>query len=215
MTSVTNSETDLMTAEPGDVHPPQLVVNWHNPPVRLWTVQHRAVLESLASAGQLVGDWARVMSPSFRPAYEAMVAEMGRRGVDCAGRPPLWAWFGPDTRDDQVALTAELLLCPDGPEEYGRYVVLDLDVPDEFAVLSAYDRWNDFLEAAMFGEGPPTMDWSIDQGEYDISYAAGVQACLPHLLRPWVLGSRPLEPSSDEPEQVPAVDHTTSHLDPS
>ncbi|MDP9869573.1 MULTISPECIES: DUF3841 domain-containing protein [Streptosporangium] len=173
--------------------------------MRLWTVQHRAVLGPLEDIGELVGDWARVMSPSFRPAYEEMVAEMARRGIDCAGRPPLWAWPGPDTRDDRVALTAEMLLNPEGPEEYDRYVVLDLDVPDESVVLSSYGRWNDFLEAVFMGGSPPSMDWSIDQDELDGPTYARVQACFPRLAGPWVLGVRPLEPSSDEPEEAPCV----------
>ncbi|WP_433235211.1 DUF3841 domain-containing protein [Streptosporangium sp. CA-135522] len=174
--------------------------------MRLWTVQHRAVLEALNDTGELVGDWARVMSPSFRPAYEEMVAEMARRGLDCAGHPPLWAWHGPDTRDDRVALTAELLLNPGDPEEYDRYVVLDLDVPDEFVVVSSYGRWNDFLEAIFMGQSAPNMDWSIDRDEFDEPVGCRVQACLPRIAGPWVLSVRPLEPSSsDEPEETPCA----------
>ncbi|MGW2160375.1 DUF3841 domain-containing protein [Nonomuraea sp. NPDC001699] len=175
--------------------------------MRLWTVQHRMVLESLQDSGELVGDWTRVLSHSCRPAYEEMVAEMARRGIDCAGRPPLWAWPGPDTRDDRVALTAELLLNPDGPEEYDRYVVLDLEVPDEFVVLSSYGRWNNFLEEIFFrGDSSPRMDWSIDQDELDEQADGRVQACLPRVAGPWVLSVRPLEPSSlDEPEETPCT----------
>lgn len=162
------------------------------------------VLESLEDGGELVGDWARVLSRSYRPAYEEMVAEMARRGIGCSGRPPLWAWPGPDTRDDRVALTAELLLNPDGQEEYDRYVILDLDVPDEFVVLSSYGRWNNFLEAIFMSDGSPSMDWSIDQDELDESAYWRVQACLPCVAGPWVLSVRPLEPSSlDEPEETP------------
>lgn len=162
------------------------------------------VLESLEDGGELAGDWARVLSHSYRPAYEEMVAEMARRGIDCAGQPPLWTWLGPDTRDDRVALTAELLLNPDGLEDYDRYVVLDLDVPDEFVVLSSYGRWNDFMEAIFMGDGSPCMDWSIDQDELDEQTRGRVQACLPRLAGPWVLSVRPLQPSSlDQPERTP------------
>jgi hypothetical protein len=129
-----------------------------------------------------------------------MVAEMARRGVDCAGRPPLWAWAGPDTRDDRVALTAELLVCPESPEDYDHYVVLDLDVPDEFVVLSSYQCWNDFLEA--LSTGSPTMDWSIGPEEFDEPAYCGVQASFPRLRAPWVLSARPFEPSSDEQDAI-------------
>ncbi|WP_214324579.1 DUF3841 domain-containing protein [Nonomuraea sediminis] len=170
--------------------------------MRLWTVQHRAVLKSLEDTGELAGDWTRVMSPSFSPAYREMVAEMARRGLDCAGRPPLWAWHGPDTRDDRVALTAELLLNPQSPQEYELYAVLDLDVPDEFVLLSSYGRWNDFMEAIMFTrKSSPAMDWSIDPEEFGASISWRVQACLPRIAGTWVLGVRPLEPLSDEPEE--------------
>ncbi|GAA3182843.1 DUF3841 domain-containing protein [Nonomuraea roseoviolacea] len=163
--------------------------------MRLWTVQHRVVPEALAAAGEVTGDWGRVLSPSYRPAYEEMTAEMARRGLDCAGRPPLWAWHGPDTRDDRVALTAELLLNPATPQEYERYAVLDLDVPDEVVMLSSYARWNDFMETLFLGRGSPAMDWSIDAEEYGGPAGFRVQACLPRLAAPWVLGVRPLEPS--------------------
>ncbi|GAA2698094.1 hypothetical protein GCM10010412_093500 [Nonomuraea recticatena] len=156
------------------------------------------VVEKLEQAGEVVGDWTTVTSRSYVPAYREMVAEMARRGIDCAGRPPLWAWLGPDTRDERVAVTAELLLCPEGPEEYARYVVLDLEVPDEFVVLSSYGRWNDFMEATLFGPSSPSMDWTIERSE--LAAAGRVQACLPRLAEPWVLGVRPLEPSLDKPE---------------
>ncbi|CAL9625466.1 hypothetical protein SUDANB95_05918 [Actinosynnema sp. ALI-1.44] len=146
--------------------------------MRLWTVQHAAVLDVLASAGELVGEWDRVV-PQWRPAYRVVAA---RLGVD---RPPVWAWRGPDTRDGRVALTAELLL---GDHRAG-FAVLDLDVPDDVVVLSSYRRWNDFLDAVVFGPGPARMDWTLDPDE---PTHATVQACLPVLRASWVLGSRDL-----------------------
>ncbi|WP_443729308.1 hypothetical protein, partial [Sphaerisporangium perillae] len=98
---------------------------------------------------------------------------------------------------------------PDGPEEYDRYVVLDLDVPDEFVVLSSYGRWNDFLEAIFMSDSSPRMDWSIDQDELDEQTDGRVQACLPRVAGPWVLSIRPLKPSSlDEPEETPCTVET-------
>jgi hypothetical protein len=164
--------------------------------MRLWTVQHRAVLELLEDAGELFGDWDRIMVRNYRACYQEMVAEMARRGLVSGGRPPVWAWAGPDTRDNRVALAAEALLCPQTPEEYARYVVLDLDVPDEVVLLSSYGRWNDFMEAIIFGEESPAMDWSIGREELN-----GVQACLPRVAAGWVLGVRPLEPFRPEEEK--------------
>ncbi|MEU4407296.1 DUF3841 domain-containing protein [Streptosporangium sp. NPDC023963] len=165
--------------------------------MRLWTVQHRAVLKSLEDAGELVGDWDRIMAGNYRACYEEMVAEMARRGLDSEGRPPVWAWAGPDTCDNGVALAAEMLLCPQTPEEYARYVVLDLDVPDEVVLLSSYGRWNDFMYAIIMGEGAPDMDWAIDREELD-----GTQACLARVAARWVLGARPLEPFRPEEEEA-------------
>ncbi|GII95388.1 DUF3841 domain-containing protein [Sinosporangium siamense] len=159
--------------------------------MRLWTVQHHTVPAILETTGELAGDWAKIMVSSYAPAYREMVAEMARRGVDCAGRPPIWAWTGPDTRDADVVLTAELLLGPTTAEEYATYVILDLIVPDEIVVLSSYGRWNTYLDAILFGEGPPYMDWTIDPHEQD--EPGRVQACLPVLKRSWVLNARPFE----------------------
>ncbi|MFI6509850.1 DUF3841 domain-containing protein [Streptosporangium sp. NPDC050855] len=164
--------------------------------MRLWTVQHRAVLESLEDAGELLGDWDRIMVRNYRACYQEMVAEMVRRGLVGGDRPPVWAWAGPDTRDNRVALVAEALLCPQTPEEYARYVVLDLDVPDEVVLLSSYGRWNEFMEAVILGEESPVMDWSIGREELN-----GVQACLPRVAAGWVLGVRPLEPFRPEEEE--------------
>ncbi|WP_432096558.1 DUF3841 domain-containing protein [Streptomyces sp. bgisy100] len=167
--------------------------------MRLWTVQHHHAVPALEEAGRLVGDWQRV-SPTWRSAYELMVGEMRQRGIDCAGRPPMWAWAGPDTRDERVTVTVELLLSLHEWEQ--GVVVLDLDVPDELVLLSSYSGWNDLLEAVLTGAASPVMDWSVGPDDLHDPVQCGVQACLPFIHPSWVRGIRPIERPADEAEEA-------------
>ncbi|MFG2142073.1 DUF3841 domain-containing protein [Streptomyces sp. NPDC048650] len=159
--------------------------------MQLWTAQHRAVVEVLEETGRLVGEWDRV-EPSLCPVYQVMVAEMLRRGIDCEGRPPVWAWAEPDTRDIRVLETARLLLS-DNDFDRGA-VVLDLDVPDEYVLRSSYASWNEVHFGFLSGERPPAMNWSIAPDEESDPDACRIQACLPMVHRSWVRGIRPIDP---------------------
>ncbi|MFG2194240.1 hypothetical protein [Streptomyces sp. NPDC048639] len=167
--------------------------------MRLWTVQHHGAVPVLEKSGLLTGDWSRVAS-GLRPGYELMLAEMRRRGIDSAGRPPVWAWAGPDSRDGRVLETARSLLSPLEWEQ--GVVVLDLEVPDELVVTSAYGWWNDVLAAVLSGEPLPSMDFSTgpeDEREDEFR----IQAVLPLVRLDWVRTSRPLEPPADLVEAWP------------
>lgn len=48
-------------------------------------------IEQLQHEGILVGDWSRV-APGTERAYGRMVEVMTERGIDCRGKPPVWAW---------------------------------------------------------------------------------------------------------------------------
>lgn len=159
--------------------------------MRLWTAQHRDVVGVLERTGRLVGDWDLVPA-SWRPAYRVMAAEMGRRGIDCAGRPPVWAWPEPDTQDSRVAVTARLLLSD--LQFAAGVVVLDLEVPDVHVLRSSYSAWNLLLCGFLDGEPSPAMDWAIAPEEENDPDQVSVQACLPLLHRSWVRGIRPIEP---------------------
>ncbi|WP_433859287.1 DUF3841 domain-containing protein [Streptomyces kronopolitis] len=159
--------------------------------MRLWTAQHRDVVGVLDRTGRLVGDWDLVPS-SWRPAYRVMAAEMARRGLDCAGRPPVWAWPEPDTRDSRVELTARLLLSD--LQFAAGVVILDLEVPDAYVLRSSYSAWNDLLCEYLDGARSPAMDWAIAPEEENDPDRVRVQACLPLLRHSWVRGIRPIEP---------------------
>lgn len=105
--------------------------------MRLWTVQLRAVIEELERTGFLVGDW-KYVEPSWRPAYRVMTDEMLRRGIDCEGRPPVWAWMGADSGEENVLMTARMLLS-DADFDSGVGVV-DVEVPDELVLRTSYSQ---------------------------------------------------------------------------
>lgn len=135
----------------------------------LKTFQPRARLRELECTGRLVGDWDRV-DPFYLPAYRDMVAAMEERGIDCQGRPPVWAWSGP------VTLTDAFLLLDEDHDLRRGYVTITVDAPPELVLLSDYGAFNDALDARTpWVPGPlPT--------------SVVLQAVIPYLDGAWVSG---------------------------
>lgn len=117
---------------------------------------------------------------------------MLRRGIDCEGRPPVWAWRGADSGEENVLMTARMLLS-DADFDSGVGVV-DMEAPDDLVLRSSYFQWNELLSRVLSGEQSPAMDWSIDPEEEDTTEEFQVQACLPLLRGSWARGSRPIDP---------------------
>lgn len=132
----------------------------------------------------VVGNW--------RGAYGEMVAEMGRRGIDCGGAAPVWCWPGRAWRRGAVRTSARMLL-GDHEWAHGRWL-LRLDVPDEVTLATSYAVWNEYLGYATgFQDQPERMDWSGRKTwEFD-----EIQVCVPELRREWVVGARPYPPEAD------------------
>lgn len=162
--------------------------------MRLWTLQAPEVVAELRATGRYRGDWA-VVQGNFRPAYRDVVAEMGRRGIDCAAAAPIWCW----TSGSPVRRTAGLLL-GDHEWAHGRWL-LALTVPDELTMATSYAVWNDYLGYTMgFLDGPERMDWAGTP----VSAWDELQVTIPELRREWVRRARALPPDAETAARIAA-----------
>ncbi|GAB2633027.1 DUF3841 domain-containing protein [Nocardia goodfellowii] len=162
--------------------------------MRLWTLQAPEVVRALRSAGSYQADWELVI-PNWRPAFQDMVEEMRRRGIDCAAAPPIWCWRGRARQRRAVRSTANSLL-GDHEWAHGRWL-LTLDVPDKQILATSYAAWNDYLGfrggyATDLVEGPHRMDWTTRlHSPWD-----AMQYTIPELRLDWLVRARAYPPDT-------------------
>ena len=110
--------------------------------VRLWTLQEIAVWEALRRTGHLYVDPdLRELDPSFREPYDWMCSQMAQRIPGYQGRDPWWAY------DYPLDLRQYRYLAGDPGT---RFVRLELAVPRDRVLLSAYDAWHYVTRFASF-----------------------------------------------------------------
>lgn len=157
--------------------------------VKLWSFQHKSVVETLEQEGVFRPEWERVAWPFSMRCYHWMIREMARRGIDCGDRPPVWAWHscggrwgGPPTVGDAVALLGG------APDQ----MTIEFEAPSELVLLSSYGEWNRITDLLT------PENWEkkryrrlFDLQKMDFQYDS-IQACLPELRWNWVTDVRPL-----------------------
>lgn len=157
--------------------------------VKLWSFQHKSVVEILEHKGVFRPEWERVAWPFSRRCYRWMIREMARCGIDCGDRPPVWAWHscggrwgGPPTVSDAVALLGG------APDQ----MTIEFEAPSELVLLSSYGEWNRITDLLT------PENWEkkryrrlFDLQKIDFQYDS-IQACLPELRWAWVTDVRPL-----------------------
>ena len=156
--------------------------------MRLWTFQHNDAVDYLQQNGHLHVAWEHITWPFGKTAYNWMIRQMARRGIDCAGRPPVWAfhscneWGMAPTIGEAVSLMGDTY----------QSSVIEMEVPDHLVLLSDYGEWNHLLDLEeldwsslrrwkLFRVSPERMQpWST------------IQACMPSIQADWVLDIRPI-----------------------
>ena len=118
--------------------------------------------------GVLRGDWAHVPGGWDR-AYRLMSARMTALGIECDGRPPMWAFPGRRTWGDAFGLLGEHDL------EIG-YAALTFTAPTELVLLTDYDEWCDALRSGR---------WAGDTIPLSRAAERGLQATLPRIELGW------------------------------
>ncbi|MFG1795060.1 hypothetical protein [Nocardia sp. NPDC049149] len=165
--------------------------------MRVWTVQAPEVVATVRSTGVYRATWDRV-SPSLRPPFEALVAEMTRRGIDCGSTPPVWCWPGRGLRRSVVRRKANALLSLH-EWAHGRWLLI-LDVPADRTLTTSYSLWNDYLAYHLGSDGPSEMDWTcrtVDKWDQP-------QVTVPELRQDWILRARPYPPDADIAARIEA-----------
>lgn len=108
--------------------------------ITLKTFQSVTRVEELRFCGVLVGRWESV-TRGWEASYRRMIAEMARRGIDCEGRPPMWAWARHVTWGDAFGLLDEATELSLG------YATITFRAPADLVLLSEYGPWSDALGA--------------------------------------------------------------------
>lgn len=166
--------------------------------MRLWTLQAPEVVTTLRSSSVHRAEWGRIIGGHAAP-FRDMTDEMGRRGINCHGAPPVWCWPGRALRRNKVRNTADSLLSL--PEWARGPWLLKLDVPKRFTLATSYSVWNDYLAACGgFLDGPDRMDWTGSlQSEYDEH-----QVTIPELRIGWLIRARPFPPDAEITARIAA-----------
>lgn len=126
-------------------------------------------IQQLQHDGILIGDWAHVLRGTEK-AYGRMVEVMTQRGIDCHGRPPIWAWLG------QVRLMDAVLLLDPEHELSRGFATVTFTAPTDMVMVSDYGHWCEalFRNSDEWAPAPPV------RGPHP------AQATLPYLQADWV-----------------------------
>lgn len=135
--------------------------------MRLWTIQPLWVWDRLREQGTLWSDptGEEGFEEAFRNAYDWMRGQMNRRLPGYGGRYPWWAYeHKPDLRSYYH-----------GP---GASVRLELALPPERVLLSAYGAWHYVLN-------PMYLPRAVEDGEYERESDAWDEELERHGLNPY------------------------------
>ncbi|SHN00532.1 protein of unknown function [Anaerosporobacter mobilis DSM 15930] len=107
----------------------------------LWTIQHKSAYEKMRKSGVLRANEAHLCDDSFTEAYLWMSGQMTKRiGNSPEGVIfPVWAWYKWEGERKRLDMRA-----------HGRHwgtkgspiVLLTVDVPENFVLLSDFDYWH-------------------------------------------------------------------------
>jgi hypothetical protein len=177
--------------------------------MRLWTLQDARVVEPLAREARVGAQLPRIVDDHLDPsgpAHRWMAAQLALR-IGGLASTPFWAW------DARRCPRLNQLKLDDYPEPLVR---LDLDVPEEFVLLSQFHLWEEVMCGSyvsadrrgsvkfeqLSNDGALTTDmiqstWprvlDLDygaEGRWAVSDRRWIQGCIPYLDRGWVRSVR-------------------------
>ncbi len=129
-----------------------------------------------------------------------MADQMESRGISLRGAAPIWAWVcGGDGTQPPTLDTARGLLSEG--ELIEGCVTVELDVPEQFTLVSAYSRYCDLFFEVLETKLKPTFDSHSDMFEItdeEWSDINGIQATLPCIRQEWIRDIRPLDLKPDD-----------------
>lgn len=160
--------------------------------MKLWTFQSLKSVNELKETGKLEVAWSRYSeNDPFLLAYKWMVGRMENNGIDCGNFAPIWAWHSCGAYGAAPTLdTATNLLSLNEIE--GGIVQISFECPNEIALLSNYQAWNDIIDHFIDYKEATKILPSLEKNLFLIQVEAikdtdAIQACLPFLLEEWIL----------------------------
>lgn len=155
---------------------------------RLFTFQKSCVLDLFDSERRYVPTWEGTgIRGNHRIAYEFVVRQLRQMELTQTDTPPVWAY---EAEPKELDLLAEALLS-DHELSRSEYVTIELMVPEKFILRTAYGAWCElYFSCLETGEISDDGSWLAVDPEQENHET--VQAILPHILRSWVVTTKPL-----------------------
>lgn len=106
--------------------------------MRLWTMQYRHVLDVLEKDGVYRTDESLIDMPEFLVAYDWLCEKLDNKSPKPENvKYPVWAWFRFNSKEKKPDLRHSC---------YGHrgdeMVCIELEIPDEYVLLSDFDLWH-------------------------------------------------------------------------
>lgn len=106
--------------------------------MRLWTMQYRHVLDVLEKDGVYRTDAALIDMPEFLVPYDWLCNKLNEKSPKPDNvQYPIWAWFRFNSKEKKPDLRHSC---------YGHrgdeMVCIELEIPDEYVLLSDFDLWH-------------------------------------------------------------------------
>ncbi len=172
--------------------------------MKLWTFQSHLSITEFQAKGILTAQWERYRSPNWKRAYHWMRDQMEFEGIDCNGNAPIWAWhscggiYGKSPTLGDASNLLSLMEIKDGVK------TIELEVPDEFVLLSSYGAWNsEVLDYFIIGAEDVTLPLQKRNDLFHITPQNlkdydSIQATLPFLRLEWLVDIRSLKLAAND-----------------
>lgn len=146
--------------------------------MKLYTVQHHKVWETLEKEGVYFTDEKFICDESFNKSYEWLNQMAQKHNPHWTGLRPVWCWVKrPDLR------AYRFISDPDRPKKE-KYVLLTLEIPDTQVLVSHFGLWHNVLNGfpVTFNE-QEWNDWESKMETYELSHFPYDSQDLPENLR--------------------------------
>ncbi len=168
--------------------------------MKLWTFQAIEAIENLQKNGVLIAEWERYKSKRWKRAYEWIRNQMEKRGIDCHGNAPIWAWHSCGGQFGKAPTLGDASNLLGWLESENSVQTIEFECPDELALLSKYGAWNrEVLDYFIIGgEDVILPKTKLDDlfgihPNMKLEEYESIQATLPYLQLEWVIDIRPLK----------------------
>jgi len=167
------------------------------PTLRLWSFQSMDACEQLDKIGNLQVEW-RFTPINWRPTYEWMTREMVSRGIEMDGHAPVWAWHSCEGQQQSPPTLGTARNQLTDKQILEGVCIVEFDAPENLALLSSYNRFNDLLDNYLEQGFLPAHEDYLDMFDiWPLREDDSIQAALPRIEKDWVVDIRHLEMKPD------------------